>query len=461
MNLTLNTQATILLTSYFGEAKSNELKPLSDSEWAILAKFMIENDATPQDFLEKPIEQILDGWNNEKIAKKRIKALLERGHSFAIAMEKWHRAGLWVMSRSDPEYPKRLKARLKMQSPPVLFGCGDKSLLNDGGLAVVGAQKAPQEDLLFAKRLGVMSAGNNTSIIVGGSKGVDENAISGAINSGGFVIGVLSEGLLRASSSKLWRSALIQKKAVLISPFYPESRLLADHVLVRNKCLYCLSDAAMVVYSGQFEEISNGVKDNLQNNWVPTWIKSADNLASENDYLIKLGAQRFNSQVEHIKFQDLFNFPLVEPELKPEDDVSRPEISLIEKVGNKASISENIKDDEISVHVLQEDLFDHEVISNQVVGTDKLESISIDEDVIQAEKSSPQQIVDNEIEDSFFQFFIREMKMLAVTPVEREQIYEKLSLHRTQANIWLKKAEEQGYLKKFYKPLRYQFKESK
>jgi hypothetical protein len=90
-----------------------------------------------------------------------------------------------------------------------------------------------------------------------------------------------------------------------------------------------------------------------------------------------------------------------------------------------------------------------------------LESISIDEDVIQAEKSSPQQIVDNEIEDSFFQFFIREMKMLAVTPVEREQIYEKLSLHRTQANIWLKKAEEQGYLKKFYKPLRYQFKESK
>jgi ABC-type phosphate/phosphonate transport system substrate-binding protein len=40
---------------------------------------------------------------------------------------------------------------------------------------------------------------------------------------------------------------------------------------------------------------------------------------------------------------------------------------ILETGVDAAVRSENIKDDEISVHVLQEDLFDHEVISNQVV----------------------------------------------------------------------------------------------
>ena len=68
-------------------------------------------------------------------------ALLSRGHSLAIAIEKWQLAGLWVVTRSDADYPKRLKSRLKKNSPPVLFGCGDPALLNMGGIAFIGSAK--------------------------------------------------------------------------------------------------------------------------------------------------------------------------------------------------------------------------------------------------------------------------------------------------------------------------------
>jgi len=83
----------------------------------------------------------LTGWHDSRISVVRIMALLSRGHSLAIAIEKWQLAGLWVVTRSDADYPKRLKSRLKKNSPPVLFGCGDPALLNMGGIAFIGSAK--------------------------------------------------------------------------------------------------------------------------------------------------------------------------------------------------------------------------------------------------------------------------------------------------------------------------------
>ncbi|MCV6022704.1 DNA-processing protein DprA, partial [Escherichia coli] len=75
-----------------------------------------------------------------KITQERVEALLKRGHSMALALEKWSRSGLWVITRADKDnYPKRLLHQLGNQAPPVLYGCGDKALLKAGGIAVVGS----------------------------------------------------------------------------------------------------------------------------------------------------------------------------------------------------------------------------------------------------------------------------------------------------------------------------------
>ncbi|MGR5218574.1 DNA-processing protein DprA, partial [Vibrio harveyi] len=59
-----------------------------------------------------------------KITQERVEALLKRGHSMALALEKWSRSGLWVITRADKDsYPKRLLHQLGNQAPPVLYGC--------------------------------------------------------------------------------------------------------------------------------------------------------------------------------------------------------------------------------------------------------------------------------------------------------------------------------------------------
>ena len=64
---------------------------------------------------------------------------------WALAVDKWQRAGLWILTRGDADYPVRLKNRLRTDAPPVLFGCGNKALLQAEGMAIVGSRDAPTE----------------------------------------------------------------------------------------------------------------------------------------------------------------------------------------------------------------------------------------------------------------------------------------------------------------------------
>ena len=49
---------------------------------------------------------MLDQWRDRTITAQRVEQLLGRGSAFALAMEKWTRAGLWVLTRSDDDYPR-------------------------------------------------------------------------------------------------------------------------------------------------------------------------------------------------------------------------------------------------------------------------------------------------------------------------------------------------------------------
>ena len=62
------------------------------------------------------------------------------GVKLGFAVEQWNRSGIWVICRSDIEYPARYRNHLKGKAPPILYGAGDKSLLQGGGLAIVGSR---------------------------------------------------------------------------------------------------------------------------------------------------------------------------------------------------------------------------------------------------------------------------------------------------------------------------------
>jgi predicted Rossmann fold nucleotide-binding protein DprA/Smf involved in DNA uptake len=181
--------------------------------------------------------------------RARLQALLARGAALGLALEKWQRAGLWVRTRGDPEYPDRLKRRLRSESPPVLFGCGNKSLLAGGGIAVVGSRDASEDDLAFTAQFGKRAAAEGYSIVSGGARRVDQAAMMGALEHEGTAVGVLADSLLRSATSAQYRKRIMSGDLVLITPFNPEAGFNVGHAMARNRYIYCLADAAVVVSS--------------------------------------------------------------------------------------------------------------------------------------------------------------------------------------------------------------------
>ncbi|MFV1980598.1 MAG: DNA-processing protein DprA, partial [Rhodothermia bacterium] len=173
MSVSTRTQAVLLLTARFSKASDRDVKPLTISEWARLVDLLKLKSASPEDLLVSGVSNALGDFKDRTITAERLEELLSQGSALALAVEKWLRAGLWIMTRSDPDYPRRFKERLRGTAPPLLFGCGKQGLLNGGGLAVVGSRNAPESELEFTRMLGQKASQDGFSVVSGGARGVD------------------------------------------------------------------------------------------------------------------------------------------------------------------------------------------------------------------------------------------------------------------------------------------------
>ena len=142
MNSTLsqNSQAILLLTApLVAGRKEEDVELLSFSEYNRAARLLREKQLQPADLIVSDNSGAI-GVIESKFGRKRIESLLARGFLLSQAIERWSARAIWIVSRADPGYPRRLKSRLREEAPPILYGCGDIALLEDGGLAVVGSR---------------------------------------------------------------------------------------------------------------------------------------------------------------------------------------------------------------------------------------------------------------------------------------------------------------------------------
>jgi len=306
MSISSQTQAILLLTAHFSKSTAGNASPLTPKEWGRFALWLKDSGLKPEGLLSSDMDNMLEGWVDRTVTAERIQQLLARGPALALAMEKWTRAGLWVLTRSDMAYPAKLKQLLKTDSPPLLFGCGNKELLNQGGLAVVGSRKVNNSDLSYAATLGEIASKSDVPLISGGARGVDEASMLGALDCGGTAVGVLADSLLRASSSSKYRSHLLNNQLVLISPFYPEAGFNAGNAMARNKYIYCLSKAAVVVHSGLKGGTWTGALENLKSCWVPLWVKETSDKDAGNAQIASKGGNWLSESIEKVDLSVLF-----------------------------------------------------------------------------------------------------------------------------------------------------------
>lgn len=434
MSISAKTQAILLLTARFARAENSGVSPLTPTEWGRFAAWLKDKSRTPDELMAAPVEELLRGWSDRSITIERVRALLDRGSALALATERWLRSGLWVLTRSDSDYPGRLKEQLVAHSPPVLFGCGNRALLDGGGLAVVGSRNSSETELLFSSGLGHAAAKAGFSAISGGARGVDQAAMRGALEAEGTVVGVLSDSLLRASLSQKYRPYLMNGSLALISPFHPDAGFNVGNAMQRNKYIYCLADAAVVVHSGTKGGTWNGAVENLRKGWVPLWVKETDDQAAGNTQLVDLGARSMSCDIDSIDVPSLVSASVVNSTCSDSSWSHPPvarqkayESSEKDVVGSSEKVAAGLQ--HATAHTSRNDRKDTEHAKIRTAVLSELD---------------------------FYHFFLAKVRMLcgdgAKTP---DEIRDALGVKKSQLDVWLKRAVEENRVRKLTRPVRY------
>lgn len=249
VDISPTTQAILMLVAPLlagGRTQAGLL--LTPKEYTRLVQTLRRLDSQPGDLLGNEASELLDALAGD-FDRDRLGRLLARGMQVSLALEQWQRLSIQVISRADPLYPRRLKKSLGYRSPSLLYLCGNASLLNKGGLAVVGSRKADTDLLAYTRDLGALAAAAGCTIVSGGARGVDQAGMQGAAAAGGKVVGVLAHNLARAVMQRDNRNALMNHELLLCSPFDPTAGFQAWQAMDRNKLIYALADAALVVQS--------------------------------------------------------------------------------------------------------------------------------------------------------------------------------------------------------------------
>lgn len=245
-----DTHALLLLTAplMVGTGDGADAPILSLSEYNKLAQRLKEMAAEPFELIGPARAQLIRELSPLQ-SPDRLETLLDRGFQMSQAIEKWNARGIWITSRADADYPEMLKTKLQERAPTLIYGCGEKKLLHNGGLAVVGSRGADEQSLEFTQSVSRLAASAGVTIISGGAKGVDRAAMAGSLEAGGTAVGVLADQLQRLAVAPDCREPIRDGRLTLISLVDPSVGFNVGNAMQRNKIIYCLADAALVVSS--------------------------------------------------------------------------------------------------------------------------------------------------------------------------------------------------------------------
>lgn len=466
-NLSDDTEAVLLLCGRFGGEKQDAYQPLTPREYGELAKWLIGRNLRPSDLMADAGRDALANVEEARMERKRIEFLLGRGTAMALALERWARGGLWVISRGDAEFPKRLRRQLKHATPPLLYGAGDKSLLNLGGLAIIGSRDATEAALEYTRSVAARCAKEGLAVVSGGARGVDAAAMQGANEAGGHCIGVLASDLLKASLNRQNRIGLQEGRLVLVSPFFPEAGFNAGNAMGRNRYIYTLADQALVIDSalrsgGTWE----GAVENLKHRWVPLYVRSPGE-GPGNAALIAEGGLPFKLMAEsEEKLAELFNTGVAE-ECASSDSPVEMQPSLFQPEVATAPLAESI----VSELVPEQTDDAAPALTTKIGDSTGTEPAVTAGESSGSEASAPvvSVVTTNPFEptgqsvtasaggilDMYVDFSSKLEVLLREGALSEEEIAIRLCIEKGQAKVWLKRAGDAGFVEKQKRPVRY------
>jgi predicted Rossmann fold nucleotide-binding protein DprA/Smf involved in DNA uptake len=416
--LTEDTKAIILLCGVFGKDRIE--KPLSLTEYSSLVRWLIGANMRPGDLLQK--EKIADASIGSGIDKKRLESLVGRGVQLGFAVEEWQQNGIWIISRSDSDYPVRYKKHLKDKAPPLLFGVGNRSLLSGGGLGIVGSRNVDQAGEVFTRQVAELCAYNQMAVVSGGARGVDQISMNSALEAGGGAIAILAENLLKKSVERGARQAIADGRLLLLSPYHPNARFSVGTAMGRNKLIYALSDYGLVV-SAEYKKGGTwaGAEEELKrDNSLPVFVRIGNDAPQGNRMLLGIGAIPWPVSIDRNNFRQHLHNLAVESQKKRLK--KEPDLFDFHTSQELDSAAEFLPADELREAI-------------QVIN----------------EPEAQKQELPISIYQAVLPVILKELN----SPLTLSELAESLEVNKAQLDAWLKKVVEDGYVKKLSRPVRY------
>lgn len=226
-----------------------------------------------------------------EVEKKQFEEARMQLANNSFLVEEMIAQGYDILPIANEEYPKLLKKNLKYNAPVVIYSKGNKTLLTESSIAIVGSRSADVKSLTFTDNIARKAVTDNKVVISGFAKGIDRQALDSTVNNGGKSVIVLPQGIMTFGSGfKQYYKHITQGRLLVMSVFAPKAPWSVEFAMARNPIIYGMASEVFVAQSDDKGGTWSGAIDGLRKQ-RPIYVRYPDKSEKNaNLLLIQKGA---------------------------------------------------------------------------------------------------------------------------------------------------------------------------
>ena len=223
--------------------------------WIWLSKIDLNPEKIKQILVKNKIEDI---WNlkaeiKQYFTKEEIEKIKDTKFKQNLQIHEKYlkKHNIELITIKDKEYPEKLR---NIDHPPICFYCfGNKKLLNQKSIAIVGSRECSDYGKNMALAFAYLLAKNKVTVISGLAKGIDSAAHIGTLQAKGKTITVIGTGidLVYPKENKDLMKKIIENDGLIISEYPIGTKPNKENFPRRNRIISGLSDGVLVIEAGE------------------------------------------------------------------------------------------------------------------------------------------------------------------------------------------------------------------